>query len=120
MPKPAARAKIGSGRIRIIQRWFLGCLDRAIGGSENTLSGVLRKAHFREAIKGQALNERQRMVINRVIDGFEGKLTSSKWAKLTKNSPDTALRDINDRVKRGIFENPGGASSTDYSLAKVD
>jgi Fic family protein len=56
-----------------------------------------------------------------VLDGFEGKLTSSKWAKLTKSSPDTALRDINDLVKRGIFvRNPGGGCSTNYSLAKVD
>jgi len=101
--------------------WFLGCLDRAIGGAEKTLSVILRKARFWEAIKGQPLNERQRKVINRVLDGFEGKLTSSKWAKLTKSSPDTALRDINDLVKRGIFlRNPGGGRSTNYSLAKVD
>ena len=100
--------------------WFLGCLDRAIEGAENTLSGVLRKARFWEAIKDQSLNERQRKVINRLLHGFEGKLTSSKWATLTKSSPDTALRDITDLIKRGILvRDPGGGRSTSYSLAKV-
>jgi len=111
----------GDLRVTAWLEWFLDCLDRAIGGAEKTLSVILRKARFWEAIKGQPLNERQRKVINRVLDGFEGKLTSSKWAKLTKSSPDTALRDINDLVKRGIFlRNPGGGRSTNYSLAKVD
>ncbi len=101
--------------------WFLGCLDRAIEGAEETLSGVLRKARFWEAIKDQPLNERQRRVINRLLDGFEGRLTSSKWARLTKSSPDTALRDITDLVKRGLLvRNPGGGRSTSYSLAKVE
>ena len=101
--------------------WFLGCLDRAIEGAEDTLSGVLRKARFWEAIKDQPLNERQRRVINRVLDGFEGKLSSSKWASLTKSSPDTALRDITDLVKRGILvRDAGGGRSTSYSLAKVE
>jgi Fic family protein len=98
--------------------WFLGCLDRAIAGATQTLSGVLRKARFWEAIKGQPLNERQRKVINRLLEGFEGKLTSSKWAALTKSSPDTALRDITDLVKRGILvRDAGGGRSTSYSLA---
>ena len=100
-------------------QWFLGCLDRAIKGAENTLSGILRKARFWESIRGQSLNERQRKVINRMLDGMEGKLTSSKWAKLTKSSPDTALRDINDLVQDGILvRNPGGGRSTSYSLGK--
>jgi Fic family protein len=99
--------------------WFLGCLDRAIEGAEETLSSVLRKARFWEANKDQPLNERQRKIINRLLDGFEGKLTSSKWAALTKSSPDTALRDITDLVKRGILvRNPGGGRSTSYSLAE--
>ena len=102
-------------------QWFLGCLDRAIEGAQETLSGVLRKARFWEAIKGQALNARQRKVINRLLDGFEGKLTSSKWAVLTNSSPDTALRDITDLVKRGILvRDAGGGRSTSYSLAKVE
>jgi len=100
--------------------WFLSCLDRAIEGAEDTLSGVLRKARFWEAIKDQSLNERQRKVINRLLDGLEGKLTSSKWATLTKSSPDTALRNITDLVKRGILvRDAGGGRSTSYSLARV-
>jgi len=101
--------------------WFLGCLDRAIEGAEGTLSGVLRKARFWEAIKDQSLNERQRKVINRLLDDLEGKLTSSKWAALTNSSPDTALRDITDLVKRGILvRDAGGGRSTSYSLAGVE
>ena len=101
--------------------WFFGCLDRAIEGAEDTLSVVLRKARFWEAIKDQPLKERQRKVINRLLDGFEGKLTSSKWATLTKSSPDTALRDITDLVKRGILvRDAGGGRSTSYSLTKME
>jgi Fic family protein len=97
--------------------WFLACLDRAIQGAEDMLSNILHKARFWEAIENQPLNERQRKVLNRLLDGFEGKLTSSKWARLTKSSPDTALRDITDLVKRGILvRNPGGGRSTSYSL----
>jgi Fic family protein len=97
--------------------WFLGCLDRAIQGAKDMLSNILHKARFWEAIKNQPLNARQRKVINRLLDGFEGNLTSSKWARLVKSSPDTALRDINDLVKRGILvRNPGGGRSTSYSL----
>ncbi|RPJ10221.1 MAG: Fic family protein, partial [Deltaproteobacteria bacterium] len=88
--------------------WFLGCLDRAIEGAEVTLSSVLRKARFWEANKNQPLNERQRKVIHRLLESFEGKLTSSKWATLTKSSPDTALRDITDLVKRGILVRDAG------------
>jgi len=107
--------------VTIWLEWFLGCLDRAIKGAEDTLSGVLRKARFWEIIKHQPLNERQRTVINRLLEGFDGKLTSSKWATLTKSSPDTALRDITDLVKRGILvRDAGGGRSTSYSLAKVE
>lgn len=106
--------------ITVWLEWFLSCLDRAIEGAEDTLSGVLHKARFWEAIKGQPLNDRQRKVINRLLEGFEGKLTSSKWATITKTSPDTALRDITDLVKRGILvRGPGGGRSTSYSPAKV-
>ena len=107
--------------ITVWLEWFLGCLDRAIEGAENTLSGVLRKARFWEAIRDQSLNERQRKVINRLLDGLEGKLTSSRWAALTESSPDTALRDITDLVKRGILvRDAGGGRSTSYSLAMVE
>jgi Fic family protein len=107
--------------VTVWMEWFLGCLDRAIEGAEETLAGVLRKARFWEAIKNRPLNERQRQLINRLLEGFEGKLTSSKWATLTKSSPDTALRDITDLVKQGILvRDPGRGRSTSYSLAKLE
>ncbi|SOB95900.1 Fic family protein [Stappia indica] len=97
--------------------WFLACLDRALDDSAGILEDVLRKAAFWQALAGEPLGERQRKVLNRLLDGFDGKLTSSKWAKLTKASPDTALRDINDLVARGILvRDPGGGRSTSYSL----
>jgi Fic family protein len=100
--------------------WFLGCLDRAFDGAESILATVLKKARFWEAHAGAPLNERQRKVVNRLLDGFEGKLTSSKWAKLAKTSQDTAGRDIDDLVKRGILiKDAGGGRSTSYSLFEV-
>lgn len=101
--------------------WFLGCLNRAFEGAETILASVMRKARFWEALTGQPLNDRQRQVVNRLLDGFEGKLTSSKWAKLTKTSPDTALRDINELLARGILvKDEGGGRSTSYSLAGAE
>lgn len=98
--------------------WFLGCLDRAIDGAEHVLAGVFDKAYFWEAHADKSFSERQRAVINRLLNGFEGKLTSSKWAKLAKCSQDTALRDIDDLVKRGVLvKEPGGGRSTSYTLA---
>ena len=98
--------------------WFLGCLGRAIDGAQTTLATVLTKARFWEAIAGVAINDRQRLVLNRLLDGFEGKLTTTKYAKLAKCSQDTALRDILPLVERGIFvRNPEGGRSTSYSLA---
>lgn len=101
--------------------WFLGCLDRAIDGAETILAGVLNKARFWEKHASESFNERQRGMLNRLWDGFEGKLTSSKWAKIAKCSQDTALRDIDDLVDRRILarDAPGGRS-TSYSLAAVD
>jgi Fic family protein len=99
--------------------WFLGCLGRAIEGAQTTLGTVLSKARFWEAIAGVPLNERQRRVINRLLDGFEGKLTTSKYAKLAKCSQDTALRDILPLVECGILiKNPEGGRSTSYALAE--
>jgi len=98
--------------------WFLACLGRAIDGAETILAVVLRKARFWESVANLPLNERQRRVLNRLLDGFEGKLTSSKWAKLAKCSQDTALRDISDLVDHGILtKEPAGGRSTSYSLA---
>ena len=97
--------------------WFLGCLGRAIDGAQATLSAVLSKALFWERIKGVQLNDRQRLVINRLLDGFEGKLTTSKYAKLAKCSQDTAHRDILALIGHGILiTNPGAGRSTSYSL----
>jgi Fic family protein len=98
--------------------WFLGCLDRAFDGAETIFAKVMQKARFWESIAGQTLNARQRKVINRLLDGFEGKLTNAKWSALTKASSDTALRDINDLVQRGILvRDQAGGRSTSYSLA---
>ena len=100
--------------------WFLGCLGRAIDGAENILAVVLKKARFWETHAGEQFNERQRTILNRLLDGFEGKLTSSKWAVLGKCSQDTAARDIDDLVKRGIFiKDAAGGRSTSYSLVDV-
>ncbi|MDO8500215.1 MAG: hypothetical protein Q7S20_00045 [Gemmatimonadaceae bacterium] len=97
--------------------WFLGCLTRAIEGAHAALSGVIAKARYWEKLRDVPLNERQRLVINRLLDGFEGKLTTSKWAALTKSSQDTALRDIQQLVERGVLvRNPAGGRSTSYSI----
>ncbi|MBA3564106.1 MAG: Fic family protein [Gammaproteobacteria bacterium] len=99
------------------QAWFLNCLQRAIEGAQGTLGSVLEKARFWERFARAPLNERQIKVLNRLLDGFEGKLTSSKWAKLTKCSQDTAYRDILDLVeRRALKKDPGGGRSTSYSL----
>jgi Fic family protein len=102
------------------QEWFLACLGRAIAGAEKTLSGILCKARFWEVHGNEVFNERQRKVVNRLLDGFDGKLTSSKWAAMTKASPDTALRDINDLIGRGILSrDDAGGRSTSYSLVEI-
>ncbi len=110
----------GTMDITLWMEWFLGCLGRAIDGAQTTLSAVLAKARFWERIQGIALNDRQRLVINRLLDGFEGKLTTSKYAKLAKCSQDTALRDISQLVERRILvRNPEGGRSTSYALAPL-
>ena len=98
--------------------WFLSCLGRAFEGAETILSAVLKKTRFWEAHKEEQFNDRQKKILNRLLDGFEGKLTSSKWATLGKCSQDTASRDIDDLVKRKILvKGLGGGRSTSYSLA---
>jgi Fic family protein len=97
--------------------WFLDCLTNAFNGAEEVLGAVLRKAQFWERHAGASLNDRQRTMLNRLLDGFEGKLTTSKWAKLAKCSQDTAHRDIEDLIGRGILlKDAGGGRSTSYSL----
>jgi len=100
--------------------WFLACLGRAVDGAHTTLAAVLHKARFWQAVRDVAINDRQRLVLNRLLDGFEGTLTTSKWATIAKCSSDTALRDILDLVERGVLvRNPGAGRSTSYSLAEV-
>lgn len=99
------------------QQWFLSCLGRALDGAGVTLEAVLEKARFWQRFAAETLNERQSKLLNRLLDGFEGKLTTSKWAKIAHCSQDTAYRDINDLVERGALQkNPGGGRSTSYSL----
>jgi len=100
--------------------WFLETLHRAVDQSQHTLDAVLAKTRFwqRWAAPGSApLNERQVKLVNRLLDGFEGKLTSSKWASIAKCSPDTALRDITDLLARGVLrKSDAGGRSTSYEL----
>jgi Fic family protein len=99
--------------------WFLGCLGRAIAGSGTLVDGVLHKAEvWRSLAAGPPVNDRERLVINRLLDGFEGYLSSAKYARMAKCSTDTALRDIQDLVARGILvRNAAGGRSTSYRLA---
>jgi len=98
--------------------WFLGCLDRAIHGADQALAAVLNKAKLWERINRRPVIERQRLVINRMLNGFEGFLNTSKYAKLAKCSTDTALRDIQELLARGILiQNASGGRSTSYRLA---
>ncbi len=97
--------------------WFLGCLGRAFDRTEVTLSAVMRKARFWEKYARARVNDRQRDVIDRLLDGFTGKLTTTKWAKLEKCSHDTALRDIQGLIDQGLLQkDAGGGRSTSYSL----
>ena len=96
----------------------MDCLNRAFDGPEVILANVMKKARFWEFHRDQTFNELQRLVINRLLDGFQGKLTNSKWATLAKTSSDTALRDITRLVERRILvRDSGGGRSTSYSLA---
>lgn len=97
--------------------WFLACLGRAFDGAWTILGGVLDKARFWQQHGGAEFNARQRKILNRLFNGFEGKLASSKWAALGKCSQDTASREIEDLVKRGILiKDAAGGRSTSYSL----
>jgi Fic family protein len=99
--------------------WFLACLGRAFDRTEITLAAVLRKARFWEAHARVPINARQRDVLNRLLDGFTGKLTTTKWAALEKCSHDTALRDIQDLIRQGLLrKDAGGGRSTSYSLVE--
>jgi len=97
--------------------WFLSCLTNAINATEEILSKVLYKAEFWKLHSTTILNERQQKMINKMLDGFNGKLTSSKWGKINKCSQDTALRDIQDLIKKNILQKESsGGRSTNYEL----
>ncbi len=97
--------------------WFIACLGHALDGAETSIGNVLAKANFWKNLEGTVLNDRQRLMLNRLLDGFAGKLTSSKWATIAKCSHDTALRDIHTLMELGILEkDASGGRSTSYSL----
>jgi Fic family protein len=102
-------------------KWFLDCLDRAFDRADMILAAVLAKARFWKKHASQTINKRQRLMIERLLDGFDGKLNTSKWAKITKTSPDTALRDIDDLIAKGILaKDAAGGRSTSYSLVDAE
>lgn len=98
--------------------WFLNCLKNAILATESTTSRILEKAEFWRIHEKTAINERQRIMLNKLLDGFEGKLQTSKWAKITKTSTDTALRDIKNLVVKGILKQTTEAGrNVNYELS---
>ncbi|MDP4953886.1 MAG: Fic family protein, partial [Flavobacteriales bacterium] len=100
--------------------WFLQCLIDAIDSTDGTLSKVLHKAEFWKIHSTTMLNDRQQKIINRLLDGFDGKLTTSKWGKINKCSQDTALRDIQDLIKKDILQKEAsGGRSTNYELKEM-
>ena len=111
------RTQHGNGDITEWLLWFLGCFEQALESTEDTLSSVIRKAEFWERHRNVHFNERQRKLLNMQFDGFFGKLTSSKWAKIAKCSTDTALNDIKDLIAKGILKKTNeGGRSTNYIL----
>jgi Fic family protein len=113
------RTQKGSLDITDWLAWFLGTLGRAISSAQGTIDKVLHKARVWQRWAATPMNERQVKLVNRLLDGFEGKLTSSKWAAIAKCSPDTALRDISELLTLGVLRKlPGGGRSTAYELAE--
>ncbi len=97
--------------------WFMNCLYRALENTESTIKRVVHKADFWDRHKDTELNSRQRLMINKLLDGFSGKLKTSKWARITRCSQDTALRDIKDLIGKGILrQDSSGGRSTSYVL----
>jgi len=115
------RQQKGSLDITSWLSWFLTCFSHAIDSAEDTLSSVLFKAALWNRINQDPVNERQRLIINRLLDNFKGHMTTSKYAKIAKCSPDTALRDIRELVDRHVLvQNPGGGRSTSYRLITAE
>ena len=97
--------------------WFLNCLDRALLATGDLLANVMTKARFWEKHSGVSLNDRQRLMLDRLLNGIDGKMTSSKWAKMAKCSQDTATRDIQDLINKEILaKEDAGGRSTSYVL----
>jgi Fic family protein len=111
------KTQYSNGDITEWLEWFLNCLYHSLLSTEDTLQKVLHKADFWDKHKETAFNARQRLMLNKLMDGFDGKLNSSKWAKITKCSTDTALRDIQDLMNKGILKKEiSGGRSTNYEL----
>ena len=111
------KSQHSDGNITEWLTWFLNCLFRALENTGKAIEKVLYKAEFWDKHKETLLNSRQRLMLNKLLDGFEGKLKSSKWAKITKCSADTALRDIKDLMEKGILKQEiSGGRSTNYIL----
>jgi Fic family protein len=107
-----------SGNITEWLEWFLNCLKNAMLSTENTTHKILRKAEFWKLHELTSINERQRLILNKLFENFEGKLQTSKWAKITKTSNDTALRDIKDLVEKGMLkQTEEGGRNASYVLA---
>jgi Fic family protein len=114
------RTQKGKMNVTAWMEWFLGCLGRVIEGAQSSLAAVLGKARFWESVARVSLNERQRGMLNRVLEGLEGPLTNAKWAKIAKCSADTALRDLQYLVDRGVLvRGEAGGRSTRYGLAHL-
>ena len=114
------RTQRGTTDVSEWMTWFVACLGRAIEDAETTLMAVMAKARFWQRIASLPINDRQRVVLNHLLDGLEGKLTTTRWARMTKCSQDTALRDITDLMERGILvRSPEGGRSTSYALART-
>jgi len=115
------KVQFSSGDITEWLMWFLSSMYSALKTTDETLKKVLQKATFWEIHKSTVLNSRQRLLLNKLLDGFEGKLKTSKWAKIAKCSADTALRDIKDLVEKGILkQEDSGGRSTNYELVEIE
>lgn len=114
------KVQYSSGDITDWLEWFLHCLKNAMKASESITQKVMRKAEFWKLHEHTPINERQRLLLNKLLDGFDGKLQTSKWAKIAKTSTDTALRDIKDLIEKGILQaKDEGGRSTNYELVKL-
>lgn len=114
------KTQFSDGNITQWLVWYLTCLYRALQSTETAFQKVIVKAEFWDRHKTTELNARQRFMLNKLLDGFEGKLTSSKWAKITKSSQNTALRDIQDLIEKGILQKDAqGGRSTNYELVNI-